>query len=166
MHDRTHTNDEIYSLLAFMRTADMFDRYMQVKLGEGGYNPTRFGLLGALINHGGEMTPTALSKQLFRTQHSITSVVHTLQQQGLVETVANPADGRSMLVRITEKGRQGLVRFLPRGAQVANSAFACLSREDLANLNAIMRRMRKHLYSLMEDADTQAAGEKDDAAPT
>ena len=166
MDDRTHTNDEIYSLLAFMRTSDVFDRYMQVKLGEMGYNPTRFGLLTALINHGGEMTPTALSKQLLRTQHSITSIVHTLQQQGLVETVANPADGRSMLVRLTEKGRMGIVRWIPTGAQIARSAFACLSDDEVTNLNATLRRMRKHLYGLLQDADPQTSGEEAGGAAT
>ncbi|MBI4297389.1 MAG: MarR family transcriptional regulator [Chloroflexi bacterium] len=160
MDDRTHTNDEIYSLLSFMRTSDMFDRYMQIKFGEMGYNTTRVGLLTALSNHGGEMTPTALSKLLFRTQHSITSVVHTLQQKGIVETVANPADGRSTLVRLTEKGRTGIARWIPTGAQIARSAFACLSEDELTNLNTILRRMRAHLYGLLEDANPQMSGEQ------
>ncbi|MDP2730937.1 MAG: MarR family winged helix-turn-helix transcriptional regulator [Dehalococcoidales bacterium] len=154
MDTKRHTDDEIYSLIAFMRTADMFTRYMELHQRKMGHSSTRFGLLMALLNHGGEMTPTALSKLLFRTQHSVTSLVHTLQYKGFVETVVNPADGRSRLIRLTEKGRVGISSCVPRLADVARTAFACLSQDDLANLNAIMRRMRKHLYRLLEESYT------------
>lgn len=49
--------------------------------------------------------PSALSAELVLHQSTITRQIQSLQRDGFVRIVANPADGRSTFVELTRKGR-------------------------------------------------------------
>lgn len=62
--------------------------------------------LNAASDRSLRMQELALKAVLSRTR--VSRVVSELQDAGLVERVADPADGRATLARITSKGRQAL----------------------------------------------------------
>ena len=66
-------------------------------------------------------SPTSLRHRLVQTSGGMTSTLRRLVEKGLVEREPDPADGRGLLVVLTEKGRQlavesadGLVRSYER----------------------------------------------------
>jgi DNA-binding MarR family transcriptional regulator len=53
-----------------------------------------------------------LAKKLGVTKQAVSQLVTELEEWGVVEQVADPADGRAKLVRFTPKGEQGLLHGL------------------------------------------------------
>ena len=73
-----------------------------------GLTYAEFDVLAAL-NRAGEpyrLTPSELTRSLFLTSGGISNVLQRLEAAGYVERGANPGDGRSRWVRLTEAGRR------------------------------------------------------------
>ena len=69
-----------------------------------GIPPARASALSVLV-FGGDRTMRELADAEMVTQATMCRVVDGLEQAGLARRVANPADGRSFVVRATAKGR-------------------------------------------------------------
>jgi DNA-binding MarR family transcriptional regulator len=80
---------------------------------------------------------------------SVTNAVDRLEQQGLVERLPNPADGRGTLARLT-----------PAGQNVAAEATAVMNAEVFADLGVDGAEM-EHLFHLLRGV-RQAAGDFDE----
>ena len=72
------------NLLSFVYTADILNRYLEIKLRKYGANRTQLNILHALITQGGSLRPTELSKRVFRSKHAITRAIDALEEEGLV----------------------------------------------------------------------------------
>src|ERR1700684_421047 len=79
----------------------------------------------ATLERGGPRRLTALAAREGVTQPAMTQLVARLQDAGLVERVADPADGRVVQVRITAEGQAMLAR---RRAVRAERVAALLTR--------------------------------------
>jgi DNA-binding MarR family transcriptional regulator len=73
---------------------------------------------------------------------SVTSLVDRLESAGLVTRRRHPDDGRAVLAEITEDGRRAVERAT---ADLVGARFALtsLSEEQLADLSALLRPVRK-----------------------
>lgn len=67
--------------------------------------PHQFSVLVTIYN-AGDRTPTQLAAHDRVSTPSMTRTINCLADQGLVERVAHPDDGRQVLVRLTDAGRQ------------------------------------------------------------
>lgn len=75
-------------------------------------NPLSMGalsVLGALFRNGGELTIGALAQQERVQPPSMTRTVNCLEKDGYVVRKASETDGRSVLVAISDKGREVLL---------------------------------------------------------
>lgn len=97
----------------------------------------------------GRLPMTKLSQRLMVHPTSATHIVKRLAEQGLVERVPNPQDGRGTLAAITPTGRDAVAR-----------ATAALIGEGFA-LNALSGPERVELFRLLEKV-RRAAGDFDD----
>ena len=52
------------------------------------------------------LTPTELFSALMVTSGTMTTRLKNLENQGLIDRLPNPDDARSMLVRLTDKGKE------------------------------------------------------------
>jgi len=138
------------AFLSFVYTADIVDRYLGIEMRKRGGNPARFNILHTLITHNGSMTPTDLSIKVFRSKHSITRVVDTLEKDGLVKREPLGEDRRIRKVRITKKGLDLVTSTMPYRRQIAQTALSCLDKEQTLQLSIILRQLRKHLLRQIE----------------
>lgn len=91
---------------------------------------------------------TEIARRAGVSKQAIGPLVDELVQMGLLERVADPADGRAKLVRFTEAGRQGMLRGLAvlreveagLAAQVGSDTFVRLREALLALEPALTRR--------------------------
>jgi DNA-binding MarR family transcriptional regulator len=60
--------------------------------------------MNALIVLGGEMSPSEISKWIFRAKHTVTSMLGVLENIGYVKREPNGDDKRSVNIIITKKG--------------------------------------------------------------
>jgi DNA-binding MarR family transcriptional regulator len=90
------------------RIGGLFEQVVRTELSELGLTYAEFDVLAALHRAGEpyRLTPSELSRSLFLTSGGISNVLQRLTAAGHVERGANPGDGRSRWVRLTEEGRE------------------------------------------------------------
>jgi DNA-binding MarR family transcriptional regulator len=96
------------------RIGGLFEQAIRTELAELGLTYAEFDVLVALHRVGVpyRLTPSELSRSLFLTSGGISNVLQRLSAAGHVERGANPGDGRSRWVQLTDEGRDLAVRAL------------------------------------------------------
>ncbi|MDV3252329.1 MarR family transcriptional regulator [Devosia sp. BK] len=83
--------------------ARLLTREREIMLAPIGLNPAYVPVLLALSS-GGAHTPKALSQAAEVEQPTMTATIQRMERDGLVTRKANPDDGRSALIALTQKG--------------------------------------------------------------
>src|SRR5215470_19497238 len=89
----------------------------------------RFDVLAQLERFPDGLTMSELSRRLIVSNGAITGLVDKLMQAGLVIRRYDPADRRSMIVRLTRKGRESFLRMARRHEEWVVSLLGELSVE-------------------------------------
>ena len=110
-----------------------------------GFVSAQFSVLNHLVRVGEGSTPLALAQAFQVPKTSMTHSLAVLEQAGLIEMRANPRDGRSKLVFITDAGRafrqQAIEALAPDMARVA----AAFPPEAVARLLPDLEALRRFL---------------------
>jgi DNA-binding MarR family transcriptional regulator len=89
----------------------------------------------ALLDRGGPTTPGALAKVEQISPQSMGATLGALETRGLVERQADPADGRRVVISITEAGAAALrIRRTARTEQLAQALSAGFTSVELNQL--------------------------------
>ena len=90
------------------RAAALIARELEKVYGEYGLTEGSFDVLATLRRSGAPytLTPTELFSSLMVTSGTMTTRLKNLENQGLIDRLPNPDDARSMLVRLTDKGKE------------------------------------------------------------
>lgn len=91
----------------------------------------------------GSLTMGELSVRLMVTSGSVTGLVDTMQSENLVERRAHPADRRSTLISMTERGRSLFDRMAPAHALWVEELMAGLSTPDAATLHRLLGKLKQ-----------------------
>ena len=89
-----------------------------------------------------------LSKRMMVTGGNVTGITDLLEREGLVERVADPADRRAWLVRLTRAGRKGFAAMAQEHERWVVEAFAELSAREMNAMAALLARLKSHVRSL------------------
>jgi len=143
------------SLVSFAYTADIVNRYLNTVLHKHGINQTYFNILHTLITHGGILTPTELSRRVFRSKHAITRAVDGLEKEGLVAREGIGSDRRTRRVVITKEGLDVVKKAMPYRHEVSLSAMSCLNEQQAQAFNDTLRLLRKHIIVLIDGGKDQ-----------
>jgi DNA-binding MarR family transcriptional regulator len=110
-------------------------------------SPNEYGVLYALSKAPDGLRITELGNDALLTQAGLSRLVARLEANGLVERVADPADGRASRIRLTEAGASAQRRVgLRHGRHVAQIMTHTFSVEQL-----------EHLRELCETLTTESA---------
>ncbi|MEV0003637.1 MarR family transcriptional regulator [Micromonospora sp. NPDC050980] len=104
-------------------------------------SPGQARALGVLRRHGA-LRPGTLAEHLRIAPRSATEVIDGLQERGLVERRADPADRRATLVAPTDEGDRVGTAIQQARATEAERFFAALDPADRTELTRILRRLR------------------------
>ena len=90
------------------RAAAVIAHELEKVYGEYGLTEGSFDVLATLRRSGAPytLTPTELFSALMVTSGTMTTRLKNLENQGLIDRLPNPDDARSMLVRLTDKGKE------------------------------------------------------------
>lgn len=133
-------------VMSIVRTADVLNRYLEIELAKQGSSPIRFGVMNALFVHGGTMTPTAISKWMFRAKQSVTAMLYILEGIGFIQREPSEDDGRSVNIVVTEEGWKATGSMIPIAEELSQRALSCLDEEQIETLVNLLRQLRKHLF--------------------
>jgi DNA-binding MarR family transcriptional regulator len=137
---------EIRIWLRLLTCANRIETALQRKIVSAfGISLARFDLLAQLERAGGVLTMTDASRCMMVTNGAITGLVDRLADEGFVAREPHPKDRRTILVRLTERGRE---RFLEMAREHESWTVALLSglekdgKEQLyASLGALKRQL-------------------------
>ncbi|WP_394159820.1 MarR family winged helix-turn-helix transcriptional regulator [Galactobacter valiniphilus] len=103
----------------------------------------RFEMLQLLSFARGSQMPMSRASRLLQVHPtSVTSAVDRLEKDGLVERTAHPTDGRTVLLVLTDEGRE-LARSAAEALNEQLFASTGFNARDVASLNRILQRFRQ-----------------------
>lgn len=132
-----------------MEVADLLRHGVEQQLRDaGGLSYVQFQLLALLgldsPNGSGRMTD--LADRVVYSRSGLTYQVGLLEHAGLVTRAPSPDDERSVIVTITDAGRDRLSHVLPGHVEVLREMFLTpLSRADLDAVTALLTPVREHM---------------------
>jgi DNA-binding MarR family transcriptional regulator len=112
--------------------------------GEGDLSAPRRGVLKGLARLGPQTVPQMANLRPVSRQH-IQAIVDGLLRDRLVETIANPAHQRSVLVRLTVRGRTAVKDIARREAALLASIGSGLSPAEIDRATAVLQTLRARL---------------------
>jgi DNA-binding MarR family transcriptional regulator len=120
-----------------------FDEAVERTLAEHGLNRPTWDVLASLRRAGPpyRLSPTELYRGLMRTSGTMTHRLQKLERAGLVERVADPADGRSTLVALTPRGRALVDRVAPLHLEREHRLLAALHEREREQLAALLKKL-------------------------
>ena len=145
----------VSAFLSFIYTADIISRYLDFSLSKYPIGRTGFAILHHLVLNGGTITPTDLSKRVFRSKYAMTRMIDDLEKRGFVIREALNRDRRKREVSITKEGLE-FVRSssIVQRQHLGEIIFHPLGQKRLEELKKSLRYIRKHVLKLV--ASSQA----------
>lgn len=131
------------TVMTFLRTATDLIAEFEKFLAAHGLSQGRFAVL-AFLNREPDrsVNQTHLAEAYGVTKATITGLIDGLERDGLVERLADPADRRASLVRLTAKGRKFLDAFMPHHLKRTAAVFSEFRVADHEALLALMCKLR------------------------
>src|SRR4051812_37233391 len=150
----THRGPLLLAYALFQQTGRLLDEHMDSSRMAGSF--AVYSVVGAEE----PVTPSRLADILGMPPTSLSYVIRQMHQRGHLKRVPNPADGRSVLLRLTAKGRKVLDEALA-GFVTAIGAF----RAELDVDEPDLLRYLEAMSAALTRATTAPAAEEPTAAP-
>jgi DNA-binding MarR family transcriptional regulator len=129
------------------RLAGAFRRFMARDLAGYGLTPPQFMALMALDSAAGCTRMGILAEEARQSSAAMTGIVDRLCERGLVERRRDPADRRSVVVRLTASGEQLLRRIHEERQERVREFLLRLSPEQRRGLREVMEALIHALES-------------------
>ena len=105
----------------------------------------RFDLLAQLDRAPDGLTMGELSSRLMVSNGNVTGLTDALVREGLVSRLTEPADRRSLRIRLTPAGKRAFDQMTPIHEQWIDGMMAGLSRAEMAHLLALLGKLKASL---------------------
>lgn len=146
-----HKDIVIDTFLSIDSTHEVISRYLDMCTGNQEISQTGFKVLNCLIMYGNHVIPTEISKRIFRSKHSVSKVIFTLERHGLVEINSVGGDRRKREVSITKRGLSVAVRgnvYIRK--KMSYKVMEILSEDEINLMRDMLNRIRKHTLALVK----------------
>lgn len=124
--------------------------YMHVN---GGGRSGRAPIICAIAKRGGEMPQRALMNLFDLKAGSLSEVLSKIERDGFIERTRDPQDRRQLIIRLTEAGREQAAFEQARRERFRAEALTCLSKEEKAQLEDMLSRVKEHWKQLDPDKE-------------
>lgn len=127
-------------------THKVMSRRLASELARHGIAFKQYFYLRALLEED-HISQIELSERVGMNRATVTSVVDTMEREGLVRRIADPDDRRVYLIALTPKGRKLREPIMETIASIQAAASAGLSARELAEFRRIAERMQQNFES-------------------
>jgi DNA-binding MarR family transcriptional regulator len=108
-------------------------------------------VLAVIEGNGGPLPAGAVGERVHITSGSTTSVLDTLERNGLIERLADPDDRRRVLVEVTPEAQELLDRLLADVSQAVSVALDRFSEQELETFRSMLIRVREAIAEAPTD---------------
>lgn len=141
-HSGTHL------FLLFWKASHAVMRYDQTSIRASGFSSlTDFAVLEVLL-HKGSLPVNTIGEKVLLTSGSTTTAVHRLEKKSLVTRKKSEIDRRVVLVHLTERGRDLIVRAFAEHAAKLDQLFEAFDEEERARFADLSRKLGRHAVSI------------------
>jgi len=142
--------DGIIATFALRAIAQRINDRTNELLAPLGLNAAKYNYLVVIYFSAEQMlTLNEISVLIHTSNATVTSMVKTLESDGLLRREANPTDGRSVVVELTPAGRRTIERAIPAHRHDIAVGMRAFSAAERAQLAALLLKLGRGL-----DADT------------
>ena len=141
---RSEDHQALRLWLRLLTCTQLIERGVRARLRER-FDTTlpRFDLMSQLWRYPAGLKMNELSRHLMVTGGNITGIVDPLEQEGLVERSAEPADRRAYRVRLTRAGRKTFAEMARAHEELVVEMLAGLSRREQAEIYRLLGMMKR-----------------------
>jgi DNA-binding MarR family transcriptional regulator len=142
------SSEQLGAYFALMEVSSLLQYAVDEHLrAEGDLSYVQFQILARLVDSPeGRLRMTDLADGVVYSRSGLTYQAGLLDKRGLITRSPSPDDERSVMVTVTDAGRDLVARVLPEHAdRVRQLLFDPMSGEDLTALSAILGRVRTHM---------------------
>jgi DNA-binding MarR family transcriptional regulator len=140
-------------------------RRLRTRHHEDAVDPSSFPLAKQLL-HSESMRVSDLATCVELDASTVSRQIKQLEDKGIVERTADPADGRASLVRLTESGRELLVATFRRRFERIKAVLEPWSEPDRTRLQSLLTRLANDLREAQDRESAAADASPDVPAPT
>lgn len=125
------------------RAAHLLEKAQEQVFSDFGIHRGRFDVLAALRRAGPPfcLSPTALYNSLLISSGAMTHRLDRLAEAGLIERIPDEQDGRSLLVKLTEKGRKTVDRAISAHLDNEEKLISSLRPSEQRELAELLRKL-------------------------
>lgn len=137
------TEEEIRALnvyIKLMRSANTIQSLVERRLDTFGLTENQFGSM-EILYYLGPQSQRELGSKLFTSGGNITMVIDNLEKRGLVQRVRSESDRRTIIVSLTEQGRELIAEIMPGQVQAIVELFAPLDPKEQEILGALCKKL-------------------------
>ncbi|HEY53893.1 MAG TPA: MarR family transcriptional regulator [Caldilineae bacterium] len=91
------------------------------------------------------LSPTELSRMQHVTKNTISSLLRSLEEQGLIERTLDPKDRRQFKIRLTDEGRELIRKSTPEHVVYLNQLARDLTPDEVTQLGELLHKLRVSL---------------------
>jgi DNA-binding MarR family transcriptional regulator len=131
------------AVILLYRARDLLLEDLEQVLKPLGMRPADLDVLVALRTRPAphQLTPTELYRSLLLSSGGLTKILYRLQAAGWIDRPANLADRRSLLVRLTRKGKDQVEQVIESVIAHEDQAMAALSAGEQAELARLLGKL-------------------------
>ena len=104
----------------------------------------RFDLMAQLERHAEGLKMNELSRLLMVTGGNVTAIVDQLEKEGQVERLAEPADRRAWLIRLTSAGEKSFAEMARAHEEWVVELLAGMTRREQDELLRLLAKVKQH----------------------
>ena len=113
---------------------------------------SQFDALSVVQELGDGAMPKCIAQRLRVTRPSVSGLLHRLEERRLVEIVPHSSDGRALVCRLTAEGKERMNAAQAAAERFLRAQTAPFPNRDLAEIEALMRNMHRHLQTLSPES--------------
>jgi DNA-binding MarR family transcriptional regulator len=140
---------EFWACVSF---SDTTSRYVEITMKIDNVSRLHGIAMYCMVLMGGSTTPTQLAKYMFRSKHSMTKIIDSLEKEGLVMRDYTNKDRRVTYIKLTMEGleyvRQNIAN---KGNKRAQEAISCLDKSEQKTLVSLLEKLRGNMTRIMNE---------------
>ncbi len=135
--------------LYYISFADTLIRYIEITIRKTGLSRLQGQVLHYIILNKGVITPTYLSKIMFRSKHSMTKIIDSLEKEGLIFRDYTNKDRRITYIKITSSGLDYVKMTTKEANQWRKKALYSMEAEERKYLIKLTEKLRKRIAEII-----------------
>ena len=144
-----NTSTPVHAWLVMLKAMQAISRYGLADIEKAGFGDSDFRVLEVLLNKG-PLPVNVIGPKVNLTPGSISVAVDRLLAKGFVTRTESSEDRRVRVVALTPRGKSVITPIFRAHVEALEKVFACLSRQELRQLEQQLKRVGKQAESLFD----------------